>query len=105
MHTAKIDHPSAPIFGILSLILAPFAVLIVVYFASGTSWGFSQPRRVIVFAQCLLLFLLGSGLTSDIAGVVRCEQPRWLSINGLLVTIRITGAISLFFIRWMIEFR
>ena len=97
MHTAKIDHQSAPIFGILSLILAPSGLLIVVYFASGASWGFVHPRWVIAFAQYFLLFLLGSGLTSGITGVVRREQPRWLSINGLILTTFITGAIALFF--------
>ena len=69
----------------------------VIYFASGASWGFVHPRWVSAFAQYLLLFLLGSGPTSGIAGVVRREQPRWLSINGFIFTICITGAIALFF--------
>jgi hypothetical protein len=45
----------------------------------------------------LLLVLLGSGLASGIAGVIRQEQPGWLSGIGLVMTIFITGLIAFFF--------
>jgi hypothetical protein len=82
---------------ILSLVLSPLGLLIVVYFASAAGWGVVNPRGVIVFAQYLLLSLLGSGMASGIAGVVRREQPRWLSVSGLILTICIISAIALFF--------
>jgi hypothetical protein len=50
-----------------------------------------------VFAQYLLLFLLGSGLVFGIAGMASREQPAWLARTGLLLTILITGLIALFF--------
>jgi hypothetical protein len=43
------------------------------------------------------LYLLGSGLISGVAGIIRREQPRWLSISGLILTIGIIGGIELFF--------
>jgi hypothetical protein len=45
----------------------------------------------------LLLVLLGSGLVSDITGVFKREQPRWLSVAGLILTICIIIGIELFF--------
>ena len=97
MNPTKPAQQPIPIFGILSLLLAPLGLLIVVYFASGAGWGLVHPRWAIVFAQYALLFLLGSGLASGFAGIVRREQPTWLSTKGLILTICITGAIALFF--------
>src|SRR5215510_9003912 len=97
MNASKPAHEPSAIFGILSLILASLGLLIVVYFASAAGWGIVRPRWIIVFAQYLLLSLLASGLASGIAGAVRREQPRWLSITGLLLTVCITGAIAYFF--------
>jgi hypothetical protein len=90
------DKPT-PIWGFLSLVLAPLGLLLVVYFASGARWGAVHSRGVIVFAQYLLLSLLGSGLISGIVGVVKREPSRWLSVTGLIVTICVTRAIALFF--------
>jgi hypothetical protein len=97
MDTTNTAHQPTPIFGILSLTLSPLGLLIVVYFASAAGWGFTHSRGLIVFAQYLLLSLLGSGLASGIAGMVSREQPRWLSVSGLIMTICITSFIALFF--------
>ena len=64
-----------PVWGILSLALAPLGLLLILYFASGAGLGVVHARRVIVFAQYLLLILLGSGLVSGVAGMVRRERP------------------------------
>jgi hypothetical protein len=72
-------------------------LLLVIYFASGAGTGVTHSRGFIVFAQYLLLALLGSGLASGIAGVIRREQPVWLARTGLMLTIFITSLIALFF--------
>jgi hypothetical protein len=77
--------------------LAPLGLILVFSFASAGSWGFAPSRGVIEFAQSLLLFLLGSGLVSSIASIARREQPRWLPIAGLILTIFVISAIALFF--------
>ena len=97
MNTTNTAHQPSPVFGVLSLILSPLGLLLVVYFASAASWGAVHPRWVIIFAQYLLLALLGSGLASGIAGMIRREQPGWFSVNGLILTIFITGLVALFF--------
>lgn len=97
INSSNISNKSTPIWGILSVVLAPLGLLLVIYFASGARWGAVHSRGVIVFAQYLLLALLGSGLVSGVAGVIKREQPRWLFVAGLILTICIIGAIALFF--------
>ncbi|HEU0294041.1 MAG TPA: hypothetical protein VFR47_14970 [Anaerolineales bacterium] len=97
MNVSNTSHQPAPIGGILSMILSPLGLLLVMYFASGAGTGVTHSRGVIVFAQYLLLTLLGSGLASGIAGVIRREQPGWLARTGLMLTIFITSLIALFF--------
>jgi len=96
----KIFNPpsnSDPILGILSIVLAHLGFMLVFYFASAGGWDIVHPRWIIVFAQYLLLALLGSGLATGIAGLIRRERPRWPSITGLVMTMFITGLIALFF--------
>src|SRR5688572_17126433 len=97
INSSNASIKSTPIWGILSMVLAPLGLFLVIYFASGARWGAVHSRGVIVFAQYLLLALLGSGLVSGVAGVIKREQPRWLSVAGLILTICIIGAIALFF--------
>jgi hypothetical protein len=97
MNSLGVSDKPTPIWGILSTVLAPLGLLLVVCFASGARWGAVHSRAVIVFAQYLLLALLGSGLVSGIARVLKREQPRWLSVAGLILTICITTVIALFF--------
>lgn len=97
MNSSTISKKPIPVWGILSMALAPLGLLLVIYFASGASWSAVHPRRIIVFAQYMLMFLLGSGLISGITGVAKREQPSWLSASGLLLTICITAALALFF--------
>ena len=97
MNPSNLRNNSDPLFGILSMVLAHLGLLLVVYFASAGGWGVVHHRWMIVFAQYLLLLLLGSGLASGIAGLIRRERPRWPSITGLVMTIGITGLIVLFF--------
>jgi hypothetical protein len=77
--------------------LAPLGLFLVIYFASGARWGIVHSRGVITVAQNLLLVLLGSGMLSGFIGIARREQPRWLSIAGLILTFCIIRAIALFF--------
>jgi hypothetical protein len=92
------SNPSAhPIFGTLSVALAPLGLLLVALFAAGSPFGESPSRQVIVFAQSLLIVLLGGGLHSGLAGLLRGEQPRARSLFGVLLTIAITLTIALFF--------
>jgi hypothetical protein len=97
MNTSNASNKPTPIWGILSLVLSPLGLLIVVYFASAAGWGVVHPRRVITFAQYLLMALLGSGLASGVAGMVKREQPGWFSVSGLILTICIISAIALFY--------
>jgi hypothetical protein len=83
--------------GMLSLVLSPLGLLLVFYFASAGGWGIVQSRRVIIFAQYLLIALLGSGLLSGIVGLARREEPKSVAVSGLIVTISVTLAIALFF--------
>ena len=96
MNTSNISTKPAPIWGILSLALSPLGLLIVIYFASGAGTGAVHSRGVITFAQYLLLSLLGSSLASGVMGLVRREQPKWLSVSGLILTFCIISAIGLF---------
>lgn len=86
-----------PLWGILSIVLAPLGLILVFSFASAGGWGFVPIRSVIVFAQYLLLALLGSGMAASIIGMVRREQPRWLSVSGLILTLCTIAAIAFFF--------
>src|SRR5262245_22102566 len=95
--TSNLPNSSLSLLGVLSMSLAPLGLLLVVYVASAGGWGIVHPRWVIVFAQYLLLALLGSGLASGVAGVIRREQPGWLSVSGLVMTIFIICLIALFF--------
>ena len=97
MNTSNASKNLGSIRRILSIVLAPVGLLLVVYFASAGGWGAVHPRWLIISAQYLLIFLLGTGLASGIVGVVRRDEPMWTSITGLIVTTCITGAIALFF--------
>ena len=97
MNTIHTSEKRTPFWGILSMVLAPLGLLLVIVFASAGDWGVIPSRRVIVFAQTLLLALLGSGMVSGVIGVARREQPRWLSVSGLILTVSIIGTIALFF--------
>jgi|RhiMetdeSRZDD1v2_1073273.scaffolds.fasta_scaffold1670634_1 hypothetical protein len=95
MNTSNTPNNAAPLWGILSIVLAPVGLLIVMYFAFTDGWGFA--RWTIIFAQYLTLSLLGSGMAAGLAGVIRREQPKWPSVIGLVMTICIIGLIVFFF--------
>ena len=96
MSTSNASIKSVPVWGTLSVTLAPLGLLLVLYFAAGAGWGVVHPRWFIVFSQYLLLVLLGSGLVSSAVGLVRGEQPRWLSFSGLILTLLIIISIAVF---------
>ena len=97
MNTFNASDKPTPVWGILSLVLAPLGLLIVIYFASGAGSGVTHPRWLITLAQYLLLALLGCSTVSGIVGLAKREQPRWLCLSGLILTICIISAIALFF--------
>ena len=90
---------SSPIRGILSVILAILALLIVVYFL--LFGGIPHSLVFIRVALILLLVLLVLGLVTGLMGVTQGEQPRWVSMSGLILTIGIS-VFSVLFLNWLI---
>ena len=90
---------SRPIWGILSLILATLALLIVVYFL--LFGGIPYSLVFIRFALILLLVLLVVGLITGLMGVIQGEQPGWVSRSGLILAIGI-ALFSVLFLNWLI---
>jgi hypothetical protein len=81
-----------PLRGTLAMVSAPMGLLLAAWFTSGAGSGAVYSRGVITAAQVLLLFLPGMGLASGIIGTVRRDTPRWISLNGLVLTICAIGA-------------
>lgn len=88
-----------PIWGILSIILATLALLVIVYFA--LFGGIPYPLLFIRFALILLLALLVFGLVTGLIGFIQNEQPRWVSVTGLILTICLIVVAALF-LNWLI---
>ena len=85
-----------PIFGILSLVLSPFALLIVIFFAAvGGRLGI--PRYGIQACQMVFLLLLVSALMAGLTGIWRGEKDRALAVKGLLLTASIIGMVASYF--------
>jgi hypothetical protein len=90
---------SSPIRGILSIILATLALLIVVYFL--LFGGIPHSLLFIRIALILLLVLLVFGLITGLMGVTESEQPGWVSRSGLILSIGIS-VFSVLFLNWLI---
>ena len=61
------------------------------------SWFDEYPQY---FLQYFLLILLGTGFLLGGIGVIKREQPRWLSRSGLLLTLFVLGTLTVIF-HWL----
>jgi hypothetical protein len=92
------DQPR-PVFGLLSLVLGPLVVLVTFFFTSliagslEPNWFSEYPQY---FMQYFWLAFLAASLVTSVASLLKREQPRWVFMSGVVLTVSMLTFLTLF---------